>query len=805
MKISYNWLKNYIDVDVKPKQVETILTDCGLEVEGYEEIQSVKGGLEGLVIGEVLFKEKHPDADRLNLTKVDVGNGESLHIVCGAPNVEKGQKVVVATVGTTIYPTVGEAFQIKKSKIRGQLSEGMICAEDEIGLGDAHDGIMILDEKALVGTLAKDYFKVENDVVFEIGLTPNRADATGHIGVARDLVTVLNLSRKASLLKPSVKDFKIDNKDLTIDVEVVNPDLCPRYSGVTISNVSVQESPDWLKNRLRSIGLKPINNVVDVTNFVLHETGQPLHAFDAKQVKGNKVVVQTVADKSKFTTLDEEERTLSDKDLMICNAEESMCIAGVFGGIRSGVSDATQAIFLESAYFNPVSIRKTAKHHGLNTDASFRYERGADPNITIYALKRAANLIKEVAGGEISSEIIDVYPNPIPNFEIVFSYENCNRLIGEKIDKEVIKNILAGLEITIISETEEKLKLSVPPFKVDVQREVDVIEEVLRIYGYNQVELPKKLASSLSYRQQPDKEKVTNLIAELLVSNGFSEILSNSLTKESYYTALKSELVYIANPLSNELEVLRQSMLFNGLETIVYNQNRKSPDLKLFELGKTYLKKGEKFQETNHLSLLVTGMFKKENWNTSGDAANFYHLKGTVNALLNRFGLMQMNFKSEPSTLTSLSYGLKYSVNNIELVQFGRVDKKTQQQFAINNEVFYAIFNFDNLMKLMKANEVVYKEVPKYPIVRRDLALLLDQSVNYSEIEAIAFQQERKLLKEMNLFDVYEGKNLEKGKKSYAVSFVFQDEHKTLTDKQIDKMMNQLIQSLTTNLKAQLR
>jgi len=805
MKISYNWLKKYVDVDLDPKKVEIILTDCGLEVEGVEEIQSVKGGLEGLVIGEVLSKEKHPDADRLNLTKVDVGNGDPLDIVCGAPNVDKEQKVVVATVGTTIHPTEGEAFKIKKSKIRGQLSEGMICAEDEIGLGSDHDGIIVLDNAAEVGVFAKDYFNVENDIVFEIGLTPNRADATGHIGVARDLVAVLKLSEKANLIKPSVEDFKVDNNDLTINVEVVDNDLCPRYSGVTISDISVDESPEWLKNKLRSIGLKPINNIVDVTNFVLHETGQPLHAFDANQVTGNKVIVQTVSDKSKFTTLDEVERTLSDKDLMICNGEESMCIAGVFGGIKSGVSESTTAIFLESAYFNPVSIRKTAKRHGLNTDASFRYERGADPNITIYALKRAANLIKEVAGGKISSEIIDVYSEPIPYFEVDFTYANCNRLIGEIIDKATIKNILTDLEIIIINETEEGLKLSVPPFKVDVQREVDVIEEVLRVYGYNQVSLPTKLASSLSYRQKPDKEKVTNLVAELLVSNGFSEILSNSLTKDSYYEDSKNELVYIANPLSNELEVLRQSMLFNGLETVVYNQNRKSADLKLFELGKTYLKKGEKFEETNHLSLLVSGKFKEENWNTSGDVTNFYHLKGVVNSLLNRFGLMSMKFKSESSTLNTLSYGLKYMVNDMELVQFGRVDTKVQQQFDIQNEVFYAVFNFDNLIKLVKANKVVYKEVSKYPIVRRDLALLIDKSVNYSEIEAIAYQQERKLLKEMNLFDVYEGKNLEECKKSYAVSFIFQDENKTLTDKQIDKMMDKLIQSLTTNLNAQLR
>jgi phenylalanyl-tRNA synthetase beta chain len=809
MKISYNWLKNYIDIATdsqgnNPKKVETILTDCGLEVEGYEEIQTIKGGLEGLVIGEVLSKEKHPDADRLNLTKVDVGNENPLSIVCGAPNVDEGQKVVVATVGTTLYAG-DDSFKIKKSKIRGQLSEGMICAEDEIGLGKSHDGIMVLESSVKVGTLAKDYFKVENDVIIEIGLTPNRADATGHIGVARDLVAVLRLNEEAKLTKPSVADFKVDNNNLKIDVVVEKNELCARYSSVTLSNITVKESPEWLQNRLKSIGLSPINNVVDATNFVLHETGQPLHAFDADKVVGKKVIVKTVADKTKFITLDEVERSLSDNDLMICNAKEPMCIAGVFGGIDSGVSETTKNIFLESAYFDPISVRKTAKRHGLNTDASFRFERGADPNITIYALKRVANLIKEIAGGEISSEVNDVYPNAINNFEVQFSYTNCDRLIGEVIDRGIIKNILNGLEIDVVDESEDGLILSVPPFKVDVQREVDVIEEILRVYGYNQIPLPLKMQSSLSYRQKPDKEKITNIIAESLIANGYNEILSNSLTKESYYDSSKDKLVYISNPLSNELEVLRQSMLFNGLETIVYNQNRKSADLKLFELGKTYYKEENKFKETNQFSLFLTGRFQRENWNTSSDSVNFYHLKGTVNAILNRFGLANMKFKSEPSTIETLTYGLKYVVNGLELVQFGKVSDSIQQKFDINKEVFYAEFNYDNFMKLSKSNQVIFKEVPKYPAVRRDLALLIDQSVNYSAIEAIAFKQERKLLKELNLFDVYEGKNLEKGKKSYAVSFIFQDENKTLTDKQIDKTMDKLIQSFTKELSAKLR
>jgi len=804
MKISYNWLKNYLDVVIEPTKMSTILTDCGLEVEGFEEIQTIKGGLEGLVIGEVLTKEKHPDADRLNCTTVNVGLEEPLSIVCGAPNVDVGQKVVVATVGTTLYDG-DSSFKIKKSKIRGQLSQGMICAEDEIGLGKGHDGIMVLPADVAVGTLAKTYFKVENDVSIEIGLTPNRADATGHIGVARDVAAVVGMHKEINLIKPSVADFKVDNTDKTIAVEVENTDLCPRYSSLTISGITVKESPDWLKNRLLSIGLTPINNIVDVTNFVLHETGQPMHAFDAAKIAGDKVIVKTVADKTKFTTLDDTERELSDKDLMICNASEGMCIAGVFGGADSGVSDKTTSIFLESAYFNPVSVRKTAKRHALNTDASFRFERGADVNNTIYALKRAALLIKEVAGGEVSSEIGDVYPTKIENFTIDFSYANCARLIGEEVDQDILKKILIDLEIVILEETNEGLKLSVPPFKADVQREVDIIEEVLRVYGYNTIKLPNKLQSSLSYRQKPDKEKVTNIIAETLIANGFNEFLSNSLTKESYYETSKDQLVYLSNPLSSELGVLRQSLLFNGLETIAYNQNRKSADLKLFEFGKTYFKKETKFKETNHLSLLLTGKFQNENWNTNSDNVNFYQLKGTVDALINRFGLAKMKMISEPTDANNLAYGLKYTVNNLELVQFGEVDAATQKQFGINNTVFYAIFNYDNLVKLTGMNRVVFKEVSKFPTVRRDLALLVNQSVSYAEIKSVAEQQERKMLKGINLFDVYEGKNIAEGKKSYAVSFVFQDDNKTLTDKVIDKTMDKIVNALIIKVEAQLR
>ncbi len=805
MKISYSWLKNYIDKKVDPEILSDILTDCGLEVESFEKIQTIKGGLEGLVIGEVLSKEKHPDADRLNLTTVDVGNGEPLNIVCGAPNVEKGQKVIVAIVGAKLYPIEGEGFVIKKSKIRGQLSEGMICAEDEIGIGKSHDGIMIIEPTVKTGTLAKDYFNVEDDFVYEIGLTPNRSDATGHIGVARDIVTVLSQAEKINLLKPSVLEFKIDNTNLPVSVEVKDADLCPRYSGITISDIKVGESPDWLKNRLKSIGLKPLNNVVDITNFVLHETGQPLHAFDADKISGNKVIVRRAKDKTKFITLDEIERELSGDDLMICNSTNEMCIAGVFGGLDSGVTEKTTSLFLESAYFNPVSIRRTAKRHGLNTDASFRFERGADPNITVYALKRAAGLIKEITGGNISSEIIDVYPQPINNVEVNFNYLNCDRLIGKSIDRTVIKNILSSLEIEITSENEEGLKLSVPPFKADVQREVDVIEEVLRIYGYNNIEIPNVLKSSLAYRTKPDKEKVTNIISDLLVSNGFNEILSNSLTSSNYYKETANELVKIKNPLSRDLDVMRQSMLFNGLETIVYNQNRKHSDLKLFELGKTYFKKENRFKEEFCLSLLLTGRNNSENWNTTTNDVTFYDLKGIVQSILEKLGLDCFRLKVQETDLNQLSYGLKYIVNNIDLVQFGKINNPTQQQFNIDKEVFYAEFNFNNLMKLTAMNRVVFKEVSKFPSVRRDLALLIDNNVQYAAIKELALKQDNKLLKEINLFDVYEGKNLEAGKKSYGISFKFQDKNETLTDTKIDKIMDRIIKILETDLKAQLR
>ena len=806
MKISYSWLKNYINIDVDPQKIAAILTDSGLEVEGFEKQQTVKGGLEGLVIGEVVEKAQHPNADKLSLTKVNIGGGELLSIVCGAPNVAAGQKVVVATIGTVLY-SGDDSFKIKKSKIRGELSEGMICAEDEIGLGKSHDGIMVLDVNAKTGTPAKEYFNIEDDYIYEIGLTPNRADATGHIGVARDIVAVLNTkdSSTSKLIKPSVNNFKIDNTSNVIDVIVEDSTLCPRYSGITLSGIEVKDSPDWLKNRILSIGLTPINNIVDVTNFVLHETGQPLHAFDTDKITSRKVVVKTLVDKTKFTTLDDKERELSSEDLMICNDSEGMCIAGVFGGSKSGVTKNTKSIFLESAYFNPVAIRKTAKRHGLNTDASFRYERGCDPNITTYALKRAIILMQEIAGGEITSDIIDIYPTPIQNFEVTFSFANCEKIIGEYIEPTIIKNILKALDIEVINETEQELKLSIPPFKVDVQREIDVIEEVLRVYGYNTVKLPSTMNSAVVYRDKIDKEQITNSISEQLVASGFHEMMSNSLTKSSYYKD-KNTLVEVSNPLSNELDVMRQSMIFNGLEVIQYNQNRKTPNLKLFEFGKTYLKQESKFDETNFLSLFISGNYQEESWNGSKEQSNFYHLKGFVDSIINRFGLQKLKFVSKETELDLLAYGICYEVNNKELLSYGKVDNKYQKQFDINQEVFYAQINYDVFLELLSyTKNLQCKEVSKYPSVRRDLALLIDSSINYSQVEAIALKQERKLLKNIGLFDVYEGKNLQEGKKSYAISFVFQDENKTLTENQIEATMNKLIKTYEKELGARLR
>jgi phenylalanyl-tRNA synthetase beta chain len=813
MKISYNWLKQYIDLKLSPEETAALLTSCGLEVESIEKFQSIKGGLDGLIIGEVKEREKHPDADRLSVTKVDVGAAELLNIVCGAPNVETGQKVVVAVVGATVHPLSGEPFQIKKSKIRGVLSEGMICAEDEIGLGTSHAGIMVLDASAKVGTSAKEYFKIEDDYVLEIGLTPNRSDAASHIGVARDLAAVINggINQDSRIKLPGVESFTPDEESFKIDVSVEDTDACPRYAGVTISGVEVKDSPEWLQARLKSIGLKPINNIVDATNFVLHELGQPLHAFDAEKISGNKVVVKKLQQGTKFTTLDGTERQLSSNDLMICNAEEGMCIAGVFGGLKSGITAETKNIFLESAYFNSVSIRKTSRLHGLKTDASFRFERGADPNITVYALKRAALLIKEVAGGKISSSVVDVYPKVIENFKIDFSYANCERLIGKALPKETIQNILRDLQIEIENGTENSLLLSVPPFKADVTREVDVIEEILRVYGYNNVEIPSLLRSSISYSTKPDVEKVKNTISDLLTAKGFTEIMCNSLTAEKYSDLLgeteKSKNVHILNPLSSDLNVMRQTLLFNGLEMIAHNINRKNPDLKFYEFGKTYhlSDSGDwKYTEKSRFSVLVTGRKQSESWNTNAENANFFELKGIVESVLTKLGIESKEVNAENNSQL-FSYSSVYESGKKKVVEFGEIKKSVLKKTDIEQEVFYADFDWDEILNQVKRVSVKYTEVPVYPSVRRDLALLVDKQVRYADIKELAFKTERNLLKEVNLFDVYEGKNLEPGKKSYAVSFVIQDEKATLNDKTISKVMEKVAATLKVNLGATIR
>ena len=806
MKISLNWLQQYIKLDLEVNQISEFLTDTGLEVEGIEEIESIKGGLKGIVIGEVLTCQQHPNADRLKVTTVNIGESV-LDIVCGAPNIAVGQKVLVATIGTVLYDGE-ESFKIKKGKIRGEVSMGMICAEDELGLGSSHDGIMVLPNELEVGTLASDYFKIENDTVFEIGLTPNRSDAMGHFGVARDLKTVLNHNgSELEMCLPNLKQFKTDNNNLSISVEVENSELCPRYSAVSISGIKIEPSPEWLKNRLKSIGIESKNNIVDVTNFVLHETGQPLHAFDAKKITGNKIVVKTLREKTKFSTLDELERDLSAEDLMICNEKEGMCLAGVFGGLDSGVSHSTTSIFLESAYFNPVSVRKTAKRHHLSTDSSFRFERGCDPNMTLYALKRAALLIQEIAGGEISSEIVDIYPNEIKHFELELTYKKLDSLIGEKIEREAVKSILTDLEIEVVSENQTGLSLKVPPFRADVQREVDVIEEVLRIYGFNTVKIPSKLNTSISHSDEVNPEQIRNITSDLLSSNGFSEIMNNSLTKESYIHLIselnEQENVKILNPLSQDLNVMRQSLLFSGLENISYNINRKNQDLKLYEFGKTYHKVEGENQEKEHLMLLLTGKVNSENWNTTKDKTDFFVMKEKVEHILFRLGITKI--KSEEISTYGFSEGLMYKHKKNRLVCFGKVDKKIIKSFGIKQELYYADFNWDLILNLVLNTKIKYLEVSKFPSVKRDLSLLIDKEVTFKELNTIAKQTETKILKSVNLFDVYVGDKLPEGKKSYALSFILEDNTKTLTDKYIDKVMNKLISSYETKVGAEVR
>lgn len=819
MNISYNWLKNYININLSAEETGKILTSIGLEVGGIEEVQTIKGGLEGLVIGEVLTCVAHQNSDHLHVTTVNTGSGEALQIVCGAPNVAAGQKVVVATVGTKLYAG-DESFTIKRSKIRGVESCGMICAEDEIGIGTSHDGIIVLPQDAQVGMLAKDYYGIKNDFLIEVDITPNRIDAASHYGVARDLAAYFAIKNpEIKLTKPEVDAFKVQSNELNIPVIVENTEACPRYSAVTISNVKVSESPAWLKDALSIIGLRPINNVVDVTNFVLHEMGQPLHAFDADKIQGKQVRVRTMPEGTAFTTLDGIDRKLNTADLMICDAEKPMCIGGVFGGQDSGVTEHTTNIFLESAYFNPVSIRKTARRHGLNTDASFRFERGCDPANTIYILKRCALLIQEVAGGEISSEIVDIYPNEIKPFDVEVSVQKINSLIGKAIGRENIEKILHALEMKIIRSDAEGLSLQVPSYRVDVQRDVDVIEDILRIYGYNNVEIGDTLKSTLSYSSRPNSFELQNLIAEQLTAQGFNEIMNNSLTKGAYYEGLSTlpgkQSVKILNPLSSDLNVMRQSLLFGGLESIAYNINRKHADLKLYEFGNCYQynaenkKEGETlaaYSEDFHLGIWVTGQQHTSSWAIADHKSSFYELKAYVDNILRRMGVSSEKLNIIEHQDELLSDALIIQTNGgRQLAVLGIVHPKIRKIADIDQEVFFADLQWNNLLKEIKKHKVQFSEIPRYPEVKRDLALLLDKEISFSQIEKIAFESERKILKKVNLFDVYEGKNLEAGKKSYAVSFLLQDETKTLTDTQIDAIMKKLQNNFETKLGAKLR
>ncbi|NVK51448.1 MAG: phenylalanine--tRNA ligase subunit beta [Flavobacteriaceae bacterium] len=808
MKISYNWLQQFLQIDWEAEKAGELLTDLGLEVEGIETKESIKGSLAGVVVGEVLTCIQHPNADRLKVTTVDLGTGAPVQIVCGAPNVAAGQKVPVATIGTMLYDENGEGFKIKKGKIRGEESHGMICAEDELGLGKGHDGIMILDNALESGTPAAEVFNIETDYVFEIGLTPNRADAMSHFGVARDLrAGLMQQDINLELISPSVSDFHVDERKLKIDVEVEDKDLAPRYCGISITDVEVKESPEWIQNRLKAIGLTPKNNIVDITNYVLHELGQPLHAFDASKIKGNKVVVKTLAEGTKFTTLDEVERNLSADDVMICDAESNpLCIAGVFGGINSGVTENTTNIFLESAYFNPVSIRKSAKRHALNTDASFRFERGIDINLTKYALKRAALLIEEYAGGTLASDIMDFYPERKEDFEVFLSFENAYKLIGQEIPRETIKKILASLDIRINSVTEAGLGLVVPSYRVDVQREADIIEEILRVYGYNNIEFSHKLNTSISFDSNKET-KIENIVANQLTSLGFNETMANSLTKEDYIGLTKNlnpeNNVAMLNPLSSDLKVMRQSLLFSGLESVAYNINRKNNALKFYEFGKTYHKYNDKYQEDKHLILFVTGNRTKDSWKVATQTSDFFYTKGVIVSLLERIGIN--NLKTTPTKSDVFTEGITLSLGKIKLVDFGVIKRSILKEFGIKQEVLFADFNWENMLKVCGTKNIKVADLPKFPTVKRDLALLIDNKVTFKEIYNLANQSEKNLLKEVDLFDVYEGDKLPEGKKSYAVSFVLQDANKTLEDKQIDKIMQKLQATFEKNLEAVLR
>ncbi len=820
MNISYNWLKKYLDFDLTPEETSAALTSIGLETGGIEEVQTIKGGLEGLVIGKVLTCVDHPNSDHLHITTVDLGDGNPTQIVCGAANVAAGQHVVVATVGTTLY-SGDESFTIKKSKIRGEESFGMICAEDEIGIGTSHDGIIVLPETAIPGTPAKEYYNIKSDYVLEVDITPNRIDAASHYGVARDLAAYLKQNGKqVNLQRPSVDAFKVDQQEGAIAVEVLNEEACPRYAGVTIRNVKVAESPEWLRNALTAIGLHPINNIVDITNYLLHATGQPLHCFDLNEIKGGKVVVRTAVEGSKFVTLDEVERTLTAQDLMICNAEEPMCIAGVFGGLKSGVTEKTTDIFLESAYFHPTWVRKTARRQALNTDASFRFERGIDNNNLIYVLKRAALMVQELAGGVVCGDIIDTHPQGFASFPVTLTYDKAHKLIGKEIPASTIKSILGSLEIEIVAEDNEKLELLVPTYRVDVQRDVDVIEDILRIYGYNNVEFTDAVHSNLSYKTATDENhRLQNLISEQLTGCGFNEIMCNSLSAVSYYEGCEefpeASCARLLNPLSNDLCVMRQTLLFGGLESLARNINRRRPNLRLYEFGNCYFYNAEAsteksittpYNEEKHLGLWLTGNRVAGSWAHPDEKTSVYELKAYVENIFTRMGV-----PAKDITMTQISNGIYSAALQITnragklLAMVGILSKKVAKKFDIDIEVYYAELNWDNLMRYALRNKVTYTELPKFQAVKRDLALLVDESVAFADIERVAYETERKLLKDVTLFDVYEGDKLPAGKKSYAVSFLLQDAEKTLNDKQIDNVMNRMIAAMTKQFDAQLR
>ncbi|MDT8372575.1 MAG: phenylalanine--tRNA ligase subunit beta [Bacteroidales bacterium] len=817
MKISYSWLREYLDFDAGVEELSTILTDLGLEVEGIEEWESISGGMQGVVIGRVLTCERHPDADRLSVTTVNAGGPEPLQIVCGAPNVAAGQVVAVALPGAMVFHG-DERFEIKRSKIRGQLSEGMICAEDELGMGTDHEGIMVLEPSARPGSPAADYFGVVRDTIFEIGLTPNRIDCSSHYGVARDLAAFFNLRKPVMAKLPDVGAFRPGTaKGKAIEVEVQDSEACIRYSGLTIRGITVGPSPAWLQNRLRSIGLHPINNVVDITNFVLHETGQPLHAFDVAAITGDRVIVRTLPEKTKFVTLDGVERELAASDLMICNVSEGMCIAGVFGGEKSGVTLATTDLFLESATFSSVSVRRTSRRHDLHTDASYRFERGTDPEMTLYALRRAALLVQELAGGVITGDIADVYPKPVRKATVSYSLDRMTKLIGKEIPGDTVKTILNSLDIHITDETPDRHTLEIPAYRVDVTREADVTEEVLRIYGYNNIGISGEMRSMLSHTEKPDREKVASNVSDLLSANGFAEIMCNSLTPSAWFEKSgdfdTATMVQLANPLSSDLNVMRMSLLPGMLSTIAWNINRQRPDLKLYELGYVYSRRPgkegasitEAYSERQLMAMAITGDLNPQRWNAPAAATGFFHIKGYVELVLSRFGIARRDITEEEETSGWYSEGMRYGSGGAGLASFGKISKKYLAMFDIRQDVWYAELNHENIIRMIAGRSIQYSELPKYPWVRRDLALVIDKSVRFSQIRDLAYKTERNILQEIDLFDVYESDAIGKDKKSYAVSFILRDDRQTLTEKNIEKVMSGLFKAFEREFGAALR